>query len=88
MIQSGTFPTLTGLPGLFVAVEIGVTVPEPRSAAYAVFPFGVTVMNCGLPPTLIGLPGVLVAVEIGVTTPGVLALATYNVFPSGVIAAP
>ncbi|HXZ77404.1 MAG TPA: hypothetical protein VEH31_41940 [Streptosporangiaceae bacterium] len=62
-----TLPTWIGLPGVLVAVAIGVTVVPPMT--YAVFPSGVIAIVWGDSPTLIGLPAVLVAMVIGVTVP-------------------
>src|SRR5215469_5338762 len=87
-IWDGSSPTRIALPGLLVAVLIGVTVPELSLTTYAVFPSGVIAMATGEPLTGMGLPAVLVAVLIGVTASGDLRLelATYTVLPSGVIA--
>jgi hypothetical protein len=52
-----------------VATTIGVTVPEPEFATYAVRPFGVIAIAVGSVPTLIARPAVRVAVLIGVTVP-------------------
>ncbi len=64
---SGNLPTRIGLPGRFVAVFMGVTVPEFWLPTYAVFPSGVITIARGSLPTLIGVPGRFVAVLIGVT---------------------
>ena len=53
---------MIGIPGVFVATSMGVTVPLMEFATYAVCPFGVMAMPAGPVPTLIGVPGVLVAV--------------------------
>ena len=63
----GAMSTLIGLPGVLVAVKIGVTVFEPLLTTYTVFPLGVIAISVGPPPTLIGSPGLLVAMVIGVT---------------------
>src|SRR6185437_7043214 len=75
------FPTLMAVPGLLVAVLIGVTVPL-LLAAYRVFPSGVMARSPA-PAILIGAPGLSVAVLIGVTVP--LPLLTYAVLPPGVM---
>jgi hypothetical protein len=69
VMTAGFFPTLIGLPGVFVAILIGVTVAEPKLLTYAVLPFGVIAIQIGETPTSIGSPGLLVAVVIGVTVP-------------------
>ena len=66
----GYLPTLIGRPGIFVAVDMGVTVPAAKLDTYTVLPSGVIAIAMGLLLTLIGLPAVLVAVLIGVTVPG------------------
>jgi hypothetical protein len=62
-----------GLLALPVAVLIGVTVPEPKLATWAVFLFGLITTWAPskelIGPMLIGVPGVSVAVLIGVTVP-------------------
>ena len=64
--REGELPTRIGLPGVLVAVLIGVTVSDaPRRRA--VLPSGAIAIASGPSPTRIGLPGVLVAVLIGVT---------------------
>ena len=54
-IASGPLPALIGLSAVFVAVRIGVTVPETVLETYAVFPSGVIAIADGALPTLIGL---------------------------------
>src|ERR1017187_6045597 len=63
--------TLMGVPGILVAVAIGVTVPASWLAPSAVLPAGMIAMAFGAPPTLIGFPGLLVARAIGITVPDV-----------------
>jgi hypothetical protein len=75
-MPSGVFPTVILLPGVLVAVSIGVTVSDPPAGdpplvTYAVVPSGETAMPSGKSPTLTGVPGALVAVLIGVTVPSV-----------------
>src|SRR5919109_1360790 len=62
-----TGPTGMGVPGVLVAVSMGVTVCESRLPTYAVWPFGVMAMECGPLSTGMAVPGVLVAVSMGVT---------------------
>ena len=50
---------------------IGVTVPEPELATYAVRPSGVTAIACGSAPTPIAGPARRVTRLTGVTVPGV-----------------
>ena len=68
-MPDGLAPTAIGLPAALVAVFIGVTLPEPLLATYAVRPSGVIAIANGLLPTGIGLPAAFVAVFIGVTLP-------------------
>jgi hypothetical protein len=56
-----------GLPGVLVAVLIGMTLFT--AAAQAVFPSGVIAIRTASALTLIGLPAVWVAVLIGMTVP-------------------
>jgi hypothetical protein len=66
-MTDGSLPTLIGLPGVLVAVAMGVTMPELKLVMKAVLPSGVIAIAQGPPPTLIGFSRVLVAVAIGVT---------------------
>src|SRR6266852_87814 len=59
-IPTGSPPILIGRPGTPVAVEIGVTVPAPEFATYAVDPSGVAAMAYGPAPVVIRGPAVLV----------------------------
>src|SRR5215467_3603703 len=59
-------PTLIGLPAVFVATLIGVTVPEPWFTTYAVRLSGVNTMLRGWNPTGIGRPARPVLTLIGV----------------------
>jgi hypothetical protein len=74
-IIPGWGPALIGLPGVLVAVVIGVTVFEAQLETYTVCPLGVIAIQMGAFPALIGVPTVLVAVVIGVTV-SALQLAT------------
>jgi hypothetical protein len=58
-----------GLPIVFVAVEIGTTVPERWSTTYRVFPSGVSAIMSVKVPTLIAGPVRLVRAAIGMTRP-------------------
>ena len=60
---------MIGFPAVLVAVLIGVTVPDVKSATYTVLPSGVIAIGPGCTPTLMARPGVLVLVAIGVTVP-------------------
>jgi hypothetical protein len=82
--RTGRRQTLIGLPGLLMAVLIGITVFEACMVTYRVRPSGVIAIRPGSPPTLIGLPGRRVRVLIGVTVPG-LEPSTYTVLPFGLI---
>ncbi len=66
-ITVGSLPTLIGVPGRFVAVFTGVTVPAIWLTTYAVLPSLENAKAQGARPTLIGGPGVPVATLIGVT---------------------
>ena len=80
----GALPSVMGLPARSVAVSMGVTVPSPWLATYAVVPSGVMATARGELPTPMVVPGVA-GKTMGVT---VLSpwLATYAVEPSGVMA--
>src|SRR5215470_3310117 len=66
-MASGQWPTVIGVPAVFVAVEIGTTFAAVP--AYTVLPSGVIARASGMMPTLIGLPAVFVATLTGVTVP-------------------
>ena len=68
----GDTPALIGGPAVFVAVEIGVTVPVPplvKRLTYTVRPLGVITIESGHLPILTGWPARFVAVWTGVTVP-------------------
>jgi hypothetical protein len=64
---TGNVPTGIGLPGVLVAVAMGVTVFESALGTYAVLPSGVMATKPGESPTGIGVPAVFVPVSMGVT---------------------
>src|SRR5215472_12397609 len=88
-MATGWRPTLIGLPGLRVAMVIGVTVPEPKFSTNAFMPFGgIAIAPSVSPPVLITGPILLVATVIGVTPASCTEASptTYAVRPFGVIA--
>ncbi len=75
------------MPAVLLATVIGVTVPSPRSATYAVDPFGENAIPCGEVPTAIGVPTVTGFVVRSTGTTSLLAVSdTYASLPSGAIA--
>src|SRR5262245_57004912 len=83
----GAVAARIGVPTVFVAMSIGVTlfVSESNMATYAVLPSGVMAIPIGPFPTIIEVPAVLVAMSIGVTLLPSKSV-TYAVVPSGVMA--
>src|SRR5262245_66221954 len=80
-------PEAIGVPAVFVAVSIGITVPLTLFVTYARLPSGVIATYWTPAPTGMAVPAVFVATAIGVTVPDV-PLTTYTVLPSGVTATP
>ena len=80
-------PTGIGVPGVFVAKFIGVTVLFVVLVTYAIAPSGVMAIFLGEFPKGIAVSGVFVAKFIGVTVLSEV-LVTYAIAPSGVMAIP
>ena len=64
-IPIGKFPTGMGVPGVFVAKVMGVTLLSLLTVTYAKDPSGVIAMPQGPFPMGIGVPGVFVARFMG-----------------------
>src|SRR6202035_5465929 len=79
-IPVDSVPTVIGVPGVFVAVSIGVTTLR-RLVTYAILPSGVNEIPATPPDTVIDAPAVLVETFIGMTSPP--AMVTYAVAPFG-----